>query len=171
MMTSETDELVARLQEGAFFGRWPAAEVAALVERCALETLHVGEPLWIQGETSQRAFVLVRGRIERTQRSWPNIHRTEQFSEPGALMSISSMVSAWAHTSAAYPLEPSEVLILDHSAFTSLMEASHPAAFRLVDAIAENLVHEMRDVNRRLQEVFGHPAETLRSLQRRMRDQ
>jgi CRP-like cAMP-binding protein len=113
---------------------------------------------------------LVRGRIERTQRSWPDLQRTQQFSEPGALMSISSLVSAWAHTSAAYPLEPSEVLVLDHAAFQQLMDAHHPAAFRLVDAIAENLVHEMRDVNRRLQEVFGHPAETLRSLQRRMRD-
>jgi CRP-like cAMP-binding protein len=170
MATSERDQLVARLQEGAFFGKWPAEHVAALVERCTLETFHVGEALWTQGQTEQRAFVLVRGRIERTQRSWPDLQRTQQFSEPGALMSVSSLVGAWAHTSAAYPLEPSDVLVLDHVAFGELMAENHPAAFRLVDAIAENLVQEMRDVNRRLQEVFGHPAETLRTLQRRMRD-
>jgi CRP/FNR family transcriptional regulator, cyclic AMP receptor protein len=54
--------------------------------------------------------------------------------------------------------------------FEALFEARESVAFYLIDAIGDYLIADMRQANRRLQEVFGHPAETLRSLRRRVRD-
>ena len=112
----------------------------------------------------------LKGRIEVTSRVQPDGQRTTQFDEVGEVLSLPSLVNAWEHRSAGTAVDRSEVLELTRSTFDELFDDEHPAAFRLVDAIADELVGEMRDANRRLHEVFGHPAETLRMLRRRSRE-
>lgn len=160
----------ALLRRNAFFDAWPDEDLDALVSHCERRVFNVGEALWTQGSPGDGAFVLLTGRVERTQLVRPDGQRTEQYSEPGDLMSLSTLVQPWEHTSSGTPVERSEVLELSREAFQEMFDASHPAAFRVVDAIAENLVEEMRDTNRRLHKVFGQPAETLRVLRRRMRE-
>ncbi len=167
-MTAE--EIRKRLIRHHVLAAWPEGALDALIEACTLRTFHVGEALWQRGEPGDAAFVLVSGRVERALSVHPDGHRAEQLSEPGALLSLSSLVQAWEHTSSAVALEHTEALELTRETFQLLFDASQPGAFALVDAIAENLVHDMRDVNRRLHQVFGQPAETLRLLRRRMRE-
>lgn len=153
-----------------FFASWTDDELAALAEITQRRIYNIGEALWSTGVTGNEAFILLSGRIERSQMVRPDGLRTEQFSEPGDLLSLSSLVQPWEHTSSGTPLERSEVLVLTRADFMDLFESGHHAAYKLVDAIATNLVHEMRDANRRLHKVFGQPAETLRTLRRRLRE-
>ncbi len=151
------------------FADWERSEIEDLVEVCEALTLMPGQALWSPGDPKDAAFILLSGRVEISYRVQPDGQRKDQFTEPATLLTLSSLVHAWEHGSAGSPLERSEVLRLSHDKFRELFEARHPAAFHLVDAIAEDLVQEMRDANRRLHEVFGHPAETLRMLRRRQR--
>ena len=142
-------------------------ELSALVERCDSRRFVTGEALWTVGEKGESAFVLCSGRVEIAWRVQPDGQKKKQITDPGSLMGLPHLIHAWAHESSAYPLERTEVLRIDQSDFRELFDAQHPAAYRLVDAVAEELVGEVRDANRRLQEVFGRPAETLRTLRRR----
>lgn len=145
-------------------------EVLDLVEVCEHDRVIAGQALWAPGDPSEAGYILLEGRIEVTYRVQPDGQRTMQYSEPGSLFSINSLVGSWEHTSSGTAVERSEVLELTREGFDSLFNEQHPAAFVITDALADELVEEMRDANRRLHEVFGHPAETLRMLRRRSRE-
>lgn len=145
-------------------------EVLDLVSVCEHNRVIAGQPLWAPGDPSEAGYILLDGRIEITYRVQPDGQRTMQHSEPGSLFSINSLVGSWKHTSSGTAVERSEVLELTRDAFDQLFDDEHPAAFVITDALADELVEEMRDANRRLHEVFGHPAETLRMLRRRSRE-
>ncbi len=162
-------EARAIIRRHSFFSRWSEDELDALLDQCSRRVFNVGEPLWSEGDPGDAAYFLLSGRLERTRTVRPDGHRSEQYTEPGSLLSLSSLVAGFEHTSSGSPLERVEVLELERDAFRVLFDEEHPAAYRLVDAIAENLVSEMRDTNRRVHKVFGQPAETLRVLRRRMR--
>lgn len=158
------------ISEHPFFLDWSRSELEQFCAQCERRVYNVGEALWTAGEAGDGAFVLLSGRIERTQLVRPDGQRSEHFDVPGALLSLSTLVQPWAHTSSGTPLERSEVLVLKRETFMQLFEAGDANAYRVVDAIAENVVRELRDTNRRLHKVFGQPAETLRMLRRRMRE-
>jgi CRP-like cAMP-binding protein len=146
------------------------SEIEDIVETCEALTVMPGQALWSPGDAKDAAYILLSGRVEVSYRVQPDGQRKDQYTEPGALLTLSSLVHTWQHGSAGTPLERSELLRLDCDTFRELFEAGHPATYHLVDAIADDLVQEMRDANRRLHDVFGYPAETLRMLRRRSRD-
>lgn len=161
--------VVRELGEHAFFGQMSEADIGELVAASELITLLPGQALWVPGEVKDAAFILVSGRVELTFRIQPDGQRQAQYTVAGTLLTLSSLVHPWPHASAGVALERSRLLKLTHTAFMALFEAGRPCAYYLVDAIADDLVEEVRDANRRLHEVFGHPAETLRMLRRRSR--
>lgn len=140
------------------------------VEVCTSRTLVTGDALWTAGEVGDSAFVLLSGRVELSWRVQPEGQTQKQITQAGTLLGLPHLIHPWEHESSAIPLEPTEVLRIDRDDFEALFDRQHPAAYRLVDAVAETLVDEVRDANRRLHEVFGHPAETLRTLRRRAHD-
>ncbi|MFU8805250.1 MAG: Crp/Fnr family transcriptional regulator [Bradymonadaceae bacterium] len=143
--------------------------LATLIKACEPKIFAPRESLWSVGSVGDEAFILISGKVEQVRRLQPDGQRTEHFTEPGTLLSLSGLVHPWKHLTAAYTLERTEALRLSLEDFQTMFDAGEMAAYNLVDAVAENLVHEMRDANRRLHEVFGHPAETLRTLRRRVR--
>lgn len=145
-------------------------EVVDLVEVCEYEKVIAAQPLWTPGDPGEACYILLSGQIDVTYRVPPDGQRVMQHSEPGELFSINSLVGSWPHTSAGTAAERSEVLELRPDGFERLFADEHPSAFVIADALADELVEEMRDANRRLHEVFGHPAETLRMLRRRSRE-
>jgi CRP/FNR family transcriptional regulator, cyclic AMP receptor protein len=166
----DRQEFADALEGKGIFAEVDRSELDELVEVCEPLTVMPGQPLWAPGDAKDAAYILVSGRVEISYRVQPDGQRKIQYTEPGQLLTLSSLVHAWEHGSAGTPLERSQLLSLSQDDFRALFEARHAAAFLLVDAIAEDLVDEMRDANRRLHEVFGHPAETLRMLRRRSRD-
>ena len=168
---SDTAEYASIVRRHANFTAWDDASLSALLERCALRVCNVGEVVWRAGEEADAAYILLKGRLERTRAARPDAPRTEQYAEPGTLLSLSALAHNAAHTSTATPLERTELLVLSREAFHALFEQSNPAAYHLVDALATHVVHEMRDANQRLHRVFGQPAETLRMLRRRLREE
>ena len=144
-------------------------ELRRVVESATPRVVHSGEPLWSAGEPRESVFILVSGRIERVIKSFSG-RRVDHYAEPGALLSLVSLAGDWPYQSSAYALDRSEVLCLSRDAFLALFEAREPAAYHIVDALGEYLVADMHDANERLQQVFGHPAETLRGLRRRVRE-
>jgi CRP-like cAMP-binding protein len=164
-----TDELTDILGSARLFGSLSEDHLQDLLERCRHRTHISGEALWAAGEPGDAAYILVEGRLETTWRVQPDGQRSRQAAHPGATLGLAYLVHDWAHESSAYPLEKSEVLELRRRDFQELFEQGHPAAFRLTDALADELVDEVRDANRRMHEVFGHPADTLRTLRRRAR--
>ncbi len=167
---TDTSTYADALDGCGIFAEMERSEIEVLVEACEPVTVMPGQPLWSPGDPKDAAYILVSGRVEISYRVEPDGTRKVQYTEAGSLLTLSSLVHPWEHGSAGTPLERSELLELSREVFDQLFEDGHPAAYFLVDAIAEDLVDEMRDANRRLHEVFGHPAETLRMLRRRSRD-
>jgi CRP-like cAMP-binding protein len=157
------------LRANDFFAQMTDDDAREFIDACEALTVLPGQALWSPGEVKDAAYILVSGRVEITFRVQPDGQREDQYSRPGSLLTLSSLVHPWEHESAGMPLERSRLLRLSRDAFLKLFEAGRPSAFYLIDAIADDLVDEMRDANRRLHEVFGHPAETLRMLRRRSR--
>lgn len=165
----EPGRYIATLETTEFFSTFEAEELRRLVEACERKTLAPREPLWAMGAEGSAAYILIQGRLEQVQRLHPDGARSNQIDRPGTLLAVSYLVKGWKHQSAASALERTELLRLDREAFEALFNAQDMAAYRLVDRLADEVVQEMRDANRRLHEVFGNPAETLRNLRRRVR--
>ena len=163
----DTNELIETLGSSPFFDQMAEDHLRDLVDRCQLKTHISGEALWAAGEPGDAAYILVEGRLETTWRVQPDGQRSRQAARPGEILGLAYLVHDWAHESSAYPLEKSEVLELERTDFAQMFEHGHPAAQRLAEAVADELVDEVRDANRRMHEVFGHPADTLRTLRRR----
>lgn len=168
-MSSEEDYIDA-LRQRPQFDDLEEEELEELVEAAESRTLLTGDALWSRGDEGDGAFVLISGRIELTYQVQPDGKRQVQYDDPGVILGAAHLIHDWEHESSAFPRERSEVLKIEREAFQRLFDERHPAAYRVVDALAEQLVEEVRDANQRLQEVFGRPAETLRMLRRRARD-
>ena len=171
MTDSTSQALVASLRSHRFFSTWDLPMFERLIAQSELATYNVGQPLWCEGDVAKETFFLIEGRLERSRMVRPDGLRTEQVSEPGTPISIESLVKGWQHTSTCKPLERTKVLGFRREAFRQMFEQGDPVAYDLVDAISEDLVKQMRDTNERLHKVFGQPAETLRILRRRMREE
>ncbi len=152
-----------------FFEDFESSDLDILIKACQRKTLAPREALWAVGSPGDAAYFLIEGRLETSRRLPPDGQRTLQLSQPGELLGLSHLVKEWEHGSTATALERTELLELSRASFKELFDAQEVAAYRLVDHLAEALVREMRDANRRLHEVFGNPAETLRTLRRRVR--
>lgn len=169
VMTRDIERIQQILAKAPFFQEFAPAELQTLIEACELQSLAPREVLWAVGSTGQGLLILLQGRVERTRRATPEGQRVDQYSQPGALLGLSYLAGDWKRKSAATALEHTELLMLKRERFQQLLDNSEPAAFRLTDKLAEELVQDMREANLRLQEVFGNPAETLRTLRRRAR--
>ncbi len=157
------------LKETPFFSTYEEEELSRLIGVCERKVLAPREPLWALGSPGDSAYVLIGGRLEQTHRFQPDGTRVDQIGRPGEIVGLSYVVKEWRHQSAASAVERTELLRLKRESFQKLFEGGDMAAYRLVDRLAEEVVREMRDANRRLHEVFGNPAETLRNLRRRVR--
>ena len=167
----DTAELIDVMRLNAFFAPWSESALRRLIEGCTLRTLSAGEVLWSVGEPGESAYILISGRVERVREARPSEPKREQFSEPGALLSLVSLLQGWPHTSAATAQETTLALELPRAHFDRLFAERHPAAFALADAVSHRVMHQMREVNDRLHSVFGQPAETLTMLRRRLREE
>jgi CRP-like cAMP-binding protein len=167
---ADTKKHADTLDGRGIFADLERSQIEDLVEVCEALTVMPGQALWSPGDPKDAAYILLTGRVEISYRVQPDGQRKDQYTEPGAVLTLSSLVHTWQHGSAGTPLERTQLLRLSCERFRELFDAGHPSSFHLVDAIADDLVKEMRDANRRLHEVFGHPAETLRMLRRRSRD-
>lgn len=162
-------EALEKIGAHPFFAALSPAVAGEFIASCEPFTAIAGQAIWSPSETKDAAYILVSGHIEVSSRVQPDGQREDHHVTPGGFLTLSSLVHSWKHESAGIALERSELLRLPRENFETLFEAAHPAALSLVDAIADDLVAEVRDANRRLHEVFGHPAETLRMLRRRSR--
>lgn len=149
--------------------RFEDDELRKLIGACEERMLQSSTPLWVSDQVRSHAFILVSGSIERHTRTHAG-RIVQQHSAPGTLLSLSALVKPWAYHSSAHALEQAEVLALSRATFLELFEDREPVAYKLVDAIGEYLVADMRKANGRLQDVFGRPAETLMMLRRRSRE-
>jgi CRP-like cAMP-binding protein len=149
--------------------RFDDDELRQLLAACEEKLLQPKQPLWVADDVRTAAYILAEGRLERTTRTHSGrIH--EQYSEPGTMLSLSALIKPWPYHSTLYAEERSTVLALSRAKFVEMFDARDHVAYKLVDAIGEYLVADMRNANERLQEVFGHPAETLMMLRRRIRE-
>ena len=165
----DVDKYRTLLAESPFFADFASEELETLIGACTRKVLAPREALWAVGAPGEAAYFLIEGRLEKSVRLPPDNQRSQQIEQPGAMIALSHLVKRWEHESMATALERTVLLELRQESFKELFDNQEVAAYRLVDRLAESLVREMRDANRRLHEVFGNPAETLRTLRRRVR--
>lgn len=149
--------------------RFERDELRVIIEACEELLLQPKQPLWTPDTQRSHAYILVEGTIERTTRTHSE-RITQQYANVGSMFSLSALVKPWSYHSSAHATERAVVLALSRAAFIELFEEREVAAYKLVDAIGEYLVADMRKANERLQDVFGRPAETLMMLRRRIRE-
>ena len=165
----DADEYFDALQGRDEMSRFDDDELRSLIDACAPRFLQSSNPLWVSDQIRSDAFILVSGSIERHTRTHAG-RVVQQHSAAGTLLSLSALVKPWEYHSSAHALEQTEVLALSRARFIEMFEDREPVAYKLVDAIGEYLVADMRKANGRLQDVFGRPAETLLMLRRRIRE-
>ena len=157
------------LSSTPFFKDYDPSELERLVEATESVTLASREALWAIRTPGDSAYILIDGGLEEIRHYPPDNKRVGQIDETGAILGLSYLVEDWDHESATTAVERTELLRLRRQTFRQMFEDGDTAAYRLVDRIAEQLVREMRDANDRMHDVFGNPAETLRTLRRRVR--
>jgi len=163
------DKIFNILRVAEEFTNFKDDEIRQLADAAQTQVVLVGQPLWSLGEERHACYILLSGAIERRiQTSTGTIVQT--FKIPGDVMSWSALVGTAGYYSSATATERSEVLVLQRETFQELFEAEVPASYALIDLIGNYLVDDMRAANARLKEVFGRPAETLRMLRRRVRE-
>lgn len=169
-MDSESVDKYFEILDGrSGMSRFDEDELRLLLAACEEQSLRAKQPLWVSEDIRKAAYILASGRLERTTKTHSGrIH--EQYSEPGTMLSLSALVKPWPYHSTLYAEERSTVLALTRARFVEMFDARESVAYKLVDAIGEYLVADMRNANERLQEVFGQPAETLMMLRRRIRE-
>lgn len=165
----DVDWYCEHLANTSFFESFDSGELSTLVRSCHRRSLAPREALWAVGTPGDSAYILVEGRLEQTRRLPPDDKVVDQLDEPGTMVGLSYLVKDWKHESAMTALERTELLQLRREAFRRMFDNEQVAAYRIVDKLAEQLVRQMREANDRLHEVFGNPAETLRTLRRRVR--
>lgn len=151
------------------FSNFTQDELRALIDASETRIILDGQSLWGPGESRHACFVLLSGVIERR---YPGTSRVimESFEIPGDVLSWSALVGSEGYYSAAYAKERAEVLVLTREKFQALFAADAPVAYALIDLISTYLANDMHAANTRLKDVFGRPAETLRMLRRRIRE-
>lgn len=164
----EISKNIAVLKANRLFENFADHQFTPLLAQLEHMTFMAGEPLWTANSNPQAAFVLLTGRIEQSRRVEPDGLKKQHFEQPGTWLALSALVQTSPCLNTTIALERATVLRLPRAAFQTLFDQDDPAAYILTDAIAESLVHDMYDTNRRLHEVFGYPAETLRTLRRRI---
>ncbi len=164
-----SEEIIEKLRGNGAMKRFDDAELAELVAACELRTLQPREALWAPDTQRSDAFILVDGRLERSHRSHAG-RESMHYTEPGSFLSVSSLVKPWPYHGTCVALDRSRVLALSRASFIELFEDKTTLSYKIVDAIGEYLVADMRKANERLQDVFGRPAETLMMLRRRIRE-
>lgn len=165
----DVDRIVETLSGRGAMTRFTDEELRELVEACEERLLQAKAALWVADDVRSHAYILVGGRLERSTKTHTG-RVVQQYSEPGTILSISSLVNPWRYHGTCYALERAEVLALSRASFIELFDTRADVAYKLVDAIGEYLVADMRKANERLQDVFGRPAETLMMLRRRIRE-
>ena len=161
-------EALQELKKQHVFHELTDDELAPLLAKLETRTLLTGEALWTPGDTREAAFILRSGRIERT--LVVGAREATFFEKHGDILALSALVKDWIYHSSATAVENTEVFVLTRAAFEELLASEERAAFKIVDLIATYLVIDIQSSTERLQEVFGHPAETLRMLRRRVRE-
>lgn len=162
-------ELIDRLRGKGALADFTDEQLEQLIEASKHRVLHGGEVLWSIGDRRDSAYILIDGEIEQTIIAY-NGRRKRQFVETGRFLSLSALVDDWDYHSTAQATRKTELLALSQKRFRDIFGEGQDVAFRLIDAIGEYLVNDMRDANDRLQQVFGNPGETLRMLKRRVRE-
>lgn len=166
-MKMNIDKYVEKLQQhGALFD-YSDGELEVLLDCCEPRDYSVSSAVWSPGAKRTHAYILVSGTLEKTLAV--RERKSELIKTPGVILSISSLVHDWPYHSSLVARTNVEVLLLSRARFQAIFDEGEPAAYRIVDQIAEYLVYDVRQANERLQEVFGRPEETLRMLRRRSR--
>ncbi len=168
ILNDEMTNYIDVLKANPLFENLTDHEFTPLLAMPELTTFRQGEPLWTGDKNPRAAFVLLSGRVEQSRHVQPDGLRKQHFEQPGTWLGLSALVQESACMYTAIALERVTVLRLPRTSFQTLFDQDDQAAYILADAIAEALVTEMYDTNRRLHEVFGFPAETLRTLRRRI---
>lgn len=165
----KTEQIIEKISGRGAMIRFESDELAELVHACETRFLQPREPLWLNDDVRSHAYILVDGRLEHSARTHAG-RVSQQYQEPGTILSISSLVNAWPYHGTCVALDRTTVLALSRAQFLELFESRSDLAYKVVDAIGEYLVADMRKANERLQDVFGRPAETLMMLRRRIRE-
>lgn len=165
----DVEQIVQTLDGRATLSRYERDELTLLVTSCEERLLQQREPLWVVDDVRSHAYILLDGKLERSSKTHSG-RAMQQLTEPGTMLSLSALVNPWPYYSTCVATEKSTLLALSRARFLELFDAREPVAYKLVDAIGEYLVADMRKANERLQDVFGRPAETLMMLRRRIRE-
>ena len=163
------EDYVEVLKGHKAMGRFDEEELRRLFAVCDERLLQQREPLWVMDDVRSHAYILVDGALERSTKTHSG-RTIQQLTEAGTLFSLSALVNPWPYHSTCVASERSTLLALSRSRFLELFDDRETVAYKLVDAIGEYLVGDMRKANERLQDVFGRPAETLMMLRRRIRE-
>ena len=137
--------------------------LSGLLSIAKVETFETGHTLYNKGETSLKGCILVRGRVELVEDSFPGRSAIQLFTA-GSLFSENGFIKAWKYRCSCRTIEPTTVITFETSDFHGLLAKGDEAAMRIIDSLLDNFVHDLRDTNQKLDKIFSRPDRTLEQL-------
>lgn len=157
------DCAVALSKASLFLGLAPE-DFTQLLAQGSIERFEPGQIIYAPGDEAPCGFVLIDGRVEMAEGPYPGRRLGSQLFSAGALFSEGGFIRPWKHKRQCTAIEETIALSLTPEALRSRLEASDSAAVRIIDALLDLFVRDLRDANGRLDEIHSRPDRTLRQL-------
>jgi CRP-like cAMP-binding protein len=134
------------------FQQLPAVVKLALAQKLQLLEVQEITPLFAEGEVSDGCWFLLDGEVSvgRNGKTLANL-------TPGTMFGLVSAIDQGRRSASCVTTGPARLLKLGDKDFDALFAAGHRFAFQIVDLVARQLVHHLRNANAMLA-VPGKPA-------------
>lgn len=163
-MSTSTQQAAVTLASTRNFAGLGVESFTALLEVCPIKRFAAGAPLFERGDEAGCGYILISGRVELVDTPYPGRRLSSQLFSAGELFGDSGFVYPWTFKRQCTALEDTDVVMLSPAALAERLEQRDPVAMRLIDTLLDEFVHNLRDANKRLDEIFSRPDRTLRLL-------
>jgi len=143
------------------------SELMDIIRTCKIRQLVRGEVIFEEGAAAAAMYVLQDGQIRIMQMMPDGVPEILANLGPGDVTGEIALIDGSPRTATAVCVADATVYQMDRQDFNVLRANAHPAAFKVIHAIARILSRRLRSTNQKIAQFFEDPDLSLRYLRSR----
>lgn len=160
----DQQQAIAQLLSYRTLAGFESRDFEPILSACTIREMVPGEQLFAINDELDEGYILLQGRLEEISEPRPGRRLARHHYVPGRLVAPNALIKTWPTRTQCGALEASAVLVIPRNAFIALLSAGNTVVLRLIDVLLDDFVEQVRDSNRRLDEIHSRPHETLQQL-------